>query len=279
MSYPRVGHINFLNCLPLTYSLQQDGYAKGMQVIPGVPAVLNHAIVNHRLDVSPVSSIVYARLHEELVVLPDVCIRADGEVQSIILVSRKPIGDLRDDKVVLTAKSATSHCLLKIILGRAYGARPNYYIRHVGVKNPVPEDAAAALLIGDDALYVHHHPEQGLYYYDLGKEWEAFTGKCMVYAVWVADRKFAAGYPELLQLVYDRILRGFQNGCQKKSQAIRSVLADRPFTFEELSAYLDVIRWDFDAQALDALTTFYRLAHEMNLIDHMPDIRQDGLYR
>ena len=118
MSCPRVGHINFLNVLPLSWSYAH-GADKGLILTRGVPAVLNNDIVNHRLDVSNVSSIIYARDSDELVILPDVCISTDGAVQSIILVSRKPIEDIKDDKIILTAKSATSHCLLKIILRSA----------------------------------------------------------------------------------------------------------------------------------------------------------------
>ena len=279
MGYPRVGHINFLNCLPLTYSFQYDGYQKGLQVEAGVPAVLNNDIVNHRLDVSPVSSIVYARASEELKILPDICISADGLVLSLIMVSRKPLEKITDDKIILTAKSATTHCMVKIILRKAYGAQPNYYIRHVGPVQPIPEDATAALLIGDDALYVYHHPEPGFYYYDIGTEWKKLTGKWMVFAVWVANRKFAAEQQDLLQLVYDRILRGFQNGYAKKAAAIRSVLPEKPFKFAELDEYLEVIRWQLGEEQLSGLRTFYALAHEMNLIDHIPEIVLADVYR
>ena len=123
MSCPRVGHIHFLNVLPLTWSYAH-GADRGLSITRGVPAVLNNDILTHRLDVSNVSSIIYARDSEELVILPDVCISTDGDVQSILLVSRKPIHSLQNDKIILTAKSATSHCLLKIILRAAYGAIP-----------------------------------------------------------------------------------------------------------------------------------------------------------
>ena len=55
-----------MNCLPLTYSFQHGGYTKGLQIEAAVPAVLNNDVVNHRIDVSPISSIVYARASEEL---------------------------------------------------------------------------------------------------------------------------------------------------------------------------------------------------------------------
>lgn len=272
MGKPKVGHINFLNCLPLTYSFDQCGFAKGLDIHAAVPSVLNNDIINCRLDVSPVSSIVYARNSENLMLLPDVSITADGDVQSIILVSKKPIEELKNDKIILTAKSATSHCLLKIVLNKAYGAKPNYYVRIIDMKNIVPEDASAALLIGDDALYAYHNNEEGYYYYDIGSEWKKLTGCRMVYAVWVTSRSFAAQHADLLQLVYDRVTRGFQNGYHKKAQAIETVLAEKPFTFAQLDAYLEVIHWDFTVEHQEALKTFYRLAHDMNLIDHEPEI-------
>lgn len=272
MGYPRLGHINFLNCLPLTYSLRHDGYAKGLDITWGVPAVLNNDIVNHRLDVSQVSSIIYARHSRELVLLPDVCIRSEGAVESILLVSRKPIEDIRNDKIILTAKSATSHCLLKIIMTEQYGASPNYFVRHVGPANPIPEDAAAALVIGDDALYVYHHQQNGLYYYDIGTEWTKLTGQFMVYAVWVADKKFVSERHDMLQLIYDRVIRGFANGLRKKDAAIRSVVPDKPFTFAQLSEYLEVIKWDLGDSQLEGLRTFYRLAYGMGLIPFVPNL-------
>lgn len=279
MSCPRVGHINFLNVLPLSWSYAH-GSDKGLILTRGVPAVLNNDIVNHRLDVSNVSSIIYARDSDELVILPDVCISTDGAVQSIILVSRKPIEDIKDDKIILTAKSATSHCLLKIILRSAYGAIPNYYIRHVTPENPIPNDAAASLLIGDDALWLYHHQQPELYYYDLGAEWKKLTGKKMVYALWVANKNFASEQPEMLQLVYDRIRHAFTQGLQHKKAAIESVIKDKPFTYAQLDEYLGpTIRWNLTDDYIDGLKTFYELAHKMNLIEHIPEIKLAAVKR
>lgn len=279
MSCPRVGHINFLNVLPLSWSYAH-GSDKGLILTRGVPAVLNNDIVNHRLDVSNVSSIIYARDSDELVILPDVCISTDGAVQSIILVSRKPIEDIKDAKIILTAKSATSHCLLKIILRSAYGAIPNYYIRHVTPENPIPDDAAASLLIGDDALWLYHHQQPELYYYDLGAEWKKLTGKKMVYALWVANKNFASEQPEMLQLVYDRIRHAFTQGLQHKKAAIESVIKDKPFTYAQLDEYLGpTIRWNLTDDYIDGLKTFYELAHKMNLIEHIPEIKLAAVKR
>ena len=279
MITPRLGHINFLNVLPLTYSFHHDNFADGLKISNGVPAVVNNDLINHRLDAAEVSSIVYARNSEKLFLLPDVCVRSDSEVQSIILVSRKPIYDINEDKIILTAKSATSHCLLKIILRNGYDARPNYYVRHISPENPVPADATASLLIGDDALWLYHNRKKyDYFYYDLGREWKKMTGVGMVYATWVVNRDFVKQHHEETKMLYDRIYRGIQNGYAKKDEIIKSVLDDKPFTYDQVSVYLERIRWNLTDEYLEGLKLFYCMAHDMNLIDHRPEIEVADVY-
>ena len=51
MAEPRVGHIHFLNILPLTWSFAHGGN-RGLHLVPGVPAELNRELLAGRLDVS-----------------------------------------------------------------------------------------------------------------------------------------------------------------------------------------------------------------------------------
>ena len=281
MTKPRLGHINFLNVLPLTYSFQNSNTAEGINLSCGVPAIINNDLMNGRLDVSEVSSIVYAKNHEKLIMLPDLCVRADGEVQSIMLVSRKPIHEINEDKIVMTAKSATSHCMLKIILRNAYDARPDYYIRHISPEDPIPDDAQAALLIGDDALYVFHHRKKyDYYYYDLGREWKKMTGRCMVYAVWVANREYAQKNPEAIRAIYQALYNGIKDGYSKKNDAIQYYLKyhNNAFTAEQISVYLERIKWNLTDEHADNLKTFYSLAHDLNLIDSRPKMDFADVY-
>lgn len=271
MAEPRVGHIHFLNILPLTWSFAHGGN-RGLHLVPGVPAELNRELLAGRLDVSGISSIIYAQGDESLVILPDICVRTDKEVTSILLVTKKPLEEIRDDRIILTAKSATSHCLLKIILKEGYDASPNYYVRHIVPQNPVPDDAAGSLFIGDDALWLYHHRREDLHYYDLGAEWHKLTGLGMVYSLWTANRTFAKESPEKLQLVYERLVRGMAEGIVNKYATIESVREEKDFTFQQLEEYLQVIRWDLKEEHLEGLALFYRKAHELNLINHVPKL-------
>ena len=271
MNSPKVGHINFLNVLPLNYGYQNC--AVDLNIVYGVPTFLNGELKAARIDFSNISSIEYAKDSDKLLILPKLCVRADCDVTSIILVSRKPIENLRDDKIILTSKSATAQRLLKIILHESYDAAPHYETRPVKVDKPVDDDATAALLIGDDALYVYLHAPENFYLYDLGKEWHKLTGRQMVYALWAVQKKFAAEEPALLQATYEKILRAFEFGIEHKADAINSVLPTKPFTFDELDKYLGgVIKWDLTAEALDALKIYYHKAFELKLIDAEPTL-------
>ena len=272
MYCPRIGHINFLNVLPLAWSYTH-GAAEGCTLQRGVPAELNAAICRGDLDVSNVSSILYARHSNELVILPDISVSTNGPVQSILLVSRRPIDAIKQDKILLTAKSATSHCLLKIILHDGYGAAPDYQVRSLTPQNPIPEKATGSLFIGDDALWLYHHRTEGLYYYDLGQLWHELTGERMVYALWVAHRNFAKNHPEQLRRVWQCISGGLRDGLTHKDSAIKSVLGEKPFTYAQLDEYLGpVIHWSLTPEYLQGLRTFYTRAAANGLIDRVPEL-------
>ncbi|MBR6013810.1 MAG: menaquinone biosynthesis protein [Selenomonadaceae bacterium] len=272
MYRPRIGHIGFLNVLPLTYGYKKN-FSAEIDLTDSVPAVVNEKMKNNLLDVSLISSIEYARQSKNLVMLPNFCVRADDEVTSIILVSRKPIEKLDGEKISITAKSATAHCLLKIILQEGYKISPVYDVKNLTLEKLVPNDSAAALFIGDDALKIFLHKKENFLYYDLGHEWKKMTGKQMVYAVFAAQKSFAENYSGLLQNVCQKISQGFDYGLKNKTDAINSVLDEKNFTFDELNNYLgNVIKWNLTDEGIDALKTFYQFAHKINLLEEVPEI-------
>lgn len=268
----RIGHINYLNCLPLTYTFSQSNHSD-FSIVRDVPAKLNAAVIQGKLNVSPVSSIVYAQNFDKLLILPNVSIMADGDVQSIILVSKKPIEQLHEEKILLTAQSATSHRLLKIIMNKSYHVQPIYEIETLSPNNIFStSDASAALFIGDDALYLKYHQQKDYYYYDLGREWKKLTGLCMVYAVWVVSREFAKNHHDDTMKIQQFITNGFKNGFEHIDDAITKLTSDKPFTYQQLYEYMHVIQWKLNPEQIQALSLFYQYAYELNLIEKMPQI-------
>ena len=272
MNLPRVGHIGFLNVLPLTFAYKNI-FANEFLLTDSVPAVVNEKIKKNLLDVSLISSIEYARQSKNLIMLPNFCVRADNDVTSIILVSRKPIEKLDGEKISITSKSATAHCLLKIILQEGYKIFPSYDVQNLTIENLIPENSAAALFIGDDALQIYLHRDKKFFYYDLGREWHKMTGGQMVYAVFAAQKNFAKTSPELLKKICEKISQGFYYGLKNKTAAINSVLHEKNFTFDELDNYLGgAIKWNLTDAGIVALKTFYKFANKINLLDEVPKI-------
>lgn len=272
MNKPSLGDIKFINCLPLHYGLAHGGFGSQVNVYPGTPAELNSLVVAGELDVSPVSSIIYARHSDKLLILPDVSISAHGALQSILLVSKYPIDQLKEARIALTAQSATSHGLLKIIMYHAYNANPEYFISPLSLEGGVLQEAEAVLFIGDNALHAYHNRVPGYYYYDLGAEWKNMTGLSMVYAVWVVNRQFAACHADLVHMVYQQVTGSFAYGLSNLPVAAKMLAAKVPFSAQQLINYINLLNYEFTPAHKQALVTYYQLAHVLGLINGVPEI-------
>ena len=164
----KLGRISYVNMAPVFYRVGMD-----VEEVQGVPTELNRMLVEGELDTAPISSIEYARNADKLRLLPRLCVASEGAVESIQLVSRKPLEQVR--VVAVTPESATSVVLTKVLLPEA---------EHV----PLGEDADAKLLIGDAALKSAF--EDPTPHYDLGRLWMERTGLPMVFAVWAVRRDY-----------------------------------------------------------------------------------------
>src|SRR3954464_4945672 len=87
---PRVGHIQFLNCLPIYWGLMRSDTLLGLELVKDTPDRLNDALVRGDLDVGPISLVESLRHADDLLLLPDLAVGADGAVLSVNLVAQVP---------------------------------------------------------------------------------------------------------------------------------------------------------------------------------------------
>ena len=73
---PRLGHIQFLNCLPLYYGLVKNDVLLDVDLVKAAPRDLATMLIGGELDVAPIPAIEYGRHADELVLLPDISSRA-----------------------------------------------------------------------------------------------------------------------------------------------------------------------------------------------------------
>ncbi|MBS2962191.1 menaquinone biosynthesis protein [Actinocrinis puniceicyclus] len=205
---PRVGHIQFLNCVPIYWGLVRSGALLDLDLIKDTPERLSEQLVDGRLDIGPISLVEYLRHADDLVVLPDVAVGSDGPVMSCNLVSQLPLPDLDGERVALGSTSRTTVQLARLVLRECYNVEPAYYTCPPDLAQMMQE-AAAGVLIGDAALRasLHEAPRLGLRVLDLGEAWKDWTGLPMVFAVWAVRRDFLARQPALTREVHRAFLR------------------------------------------------------------------------
>lgn len=268
---PRVGHIQYINCMPLYYGLVHNEALGDVELTKGTPTELNRLLIEGKLDICPISSIEYARNQRDLLLLPNLSVSCDGPVKSIYLVSKIPIEELDRRSIALTNTSATSQILLKIILEGGYGVRPRCFPCPPDLRNMLLE-ADAALLIGDAALHVHHKMPEGLYTYDLGREWNQITGMKMVFAVWAVQRSFAEAHADVVREVYHAFWTSMNYSLDHVAQIAEEVARGEVFDANFLQDYFSTLEFAFDAGHQSGLLEYYRRARDLGHLDQVPTL-------
>lgn len=270
----RLGYIDYLNCLPVYYGIEQGAVELDVSVRKGPPSQLNRAFLAGELDVTPISSIEYARNADRCVIIPGLSISADGRVASILLFHKRPLSELGGRPVALTASSATSVVLAKIILEERYGVKPDYRVAPPNLQAMLAEHDAA-LLIGDDALLAAlEHPE--IPHVDLGAEWKAQTGHLMVYALWVARRDFAEANPEALRRV-TRLFNASQDyAWDHRPAMVQEAVRRRRLPLAVTEDYFDLIRHEFGPRYRRGLLAYLEHARRLGEIEAVPPLHVWG---
>lgn len=266
-----VGHITYANCAPFFHYLPDVGFTG--RIFPGVPTELNAMLASGAIDVSPSSSIEYARNWSDYLLLPGHSISACGPVRSVLLFTPSGIAEIEGEEIALSGESATSVALLEILLREYYGHRE---LRCAVPAGPVEEAVASGrptLLIGDRALKAAMHREGAGCVHDLGEIWHRFTGLPFVFALWIVRR-------EATVLKRDELLRLQRNLDDSRARAFDSLeeLAARTperrwLGEEELVAYWRCMSYDLSATHLEGLRLFFRLAVKYGLLTEFPEIR------
>lgn len=196
----------------------------------------------------------------------DLGIACEGAVQSVLLFSRRHVGELSGATVDLTSESSTSAALTRILLAAKYGLRDvRYRRRPVESQAPTELDGDAWLLIGDAALRARAEHEAGdgraEYMLDLGEAWHSWTGLPFVYAVWAVRKSLPAAEREHLRGFLDASLAiGEQDlpGIAQYYARERTSLG----TAAELARYLEAFRYRLGPKEESGLSHFKSLWEE-----------------
>lgn len=259
---PRVGHIQFLNCLPIYWGLVRAGTLLDVELTKDTPDRLNDMLVAGDLDIGPISLVEYLRHADDLVLLPDIAIGSDGPVLSVNLVSQMPPAALDGRRVALGSTSRTSVLLARMWLEQVHGVRPQYFTCPPELSTMLLE-ADAAVLIGDAALratYQLSQEENGLTVHDLGAAWRAWTGLPMVFAVWAARRDYAEANPGLVKEIHGAFVRSRDDALAHVDAIAVAASRWEVFDAATLARYFRTLDFSLGARQVAGLQEFARRA-------------------
>jgi chorismate dehydratase len=280
----RISAISYLNTAPLMWDFEHHAQAfakdaKGwggqhFEISYTLPSACARALAEGTADIGIIPAAAYAQI-PGLQVLPDVAIASRRAVRSILLVSKKPIEQVRT--IALDTSSLTSVALTKVIFEKWLGGGRTFVPMAPDVEKMLAEHDAG-LVIGDPALKVDRARYHTL---DLAEEWIRYTGKPFVFAFW-AVRSAALGEadPALDLAAVFRDSR--DHGLQDSSLAvIARDWAPRVGIGEaDVRSYLtENIHYQLDAGCLEGLQLFYRYATEIGGLPTTPQLRFVDTFR
>ena len=264
---PRVGHSQFLNCLPIYWGLVRAGALLDVELTKDTPDHLNDMLVADELDIGPISLVEYLRNADDLVLLPDIAVGSDGPVLSVNMVSKVPLESLDGRRVALGSTSRTSVLLVRMWLAAEHGVHPDYFVCPPDLTSMLLE-ADAAVLIGDAALRATFDaPRLGLDVHDLGSVWKAWTGLPMVFAVWAARRSYAEANPGLVKHVHDLFVRSRDDALAHVEEVAAEAARSESFDAPTLATYFRMLDFSLGDRQLAGLTEFARRAAGQGAID------------
>ncbi|WP_370514276.1 menaquinone biosynthetic enzyme MqnA/MqnD family protein [Geobacter sp. FeAm09] len=266
-----IGRIDYANVTPLFHALQEHFPCDGYRFTGGVPANLNALLAAEKIDVCPSSSIEYAIHSERYLILPDLSISSAGPVASVLLFSRVPIEELEGQEILLSAESATSVNLLRILMGKRFGHTCRYTVSSMPLAEAL-RTASAMLLIGDAALR-SSLAETGLRIYDLGSLWYEWTGLPFVFALWFCTRSAAQSRHGEVRLLADRLVQA-KAYADREREHIAAISPEASWMGREglIAYWRENISYEMGEAQQEGLRLFYRYAAELGLIPVAPEL-------
>lgn len=253
----RLGRIPWINCYPVYGAIDRGLIQVPGELVSGTASELNDLLATGALQVSAVSAVEYARNAALYHLLPDLAITSDGPVHSVALFSKRPIEELADCTVLLSASSRTSVLLLELLCRHRWSIAPRFATVRAEAPDLIGLAALpheAVLVIGDAAL---HLSTQSLYpvRLDLGEEWKRWTGLPFVFAVWAARREAPLS---AVHVVHQRLLESREWGLAHLDELAAAAAANTGVDRSLCRAYLGNLDYALSYRHLAGLTDFFR---------------------
>ena len=280
MTKLRISIVQYLNTAPLVWGFTNGPLHGKYDLSFTVPSQCAEDLRCGRADVAIIPAIEYQRI-DDLVVLPDMSIASKKQVRSLLLISKKPVREIRS--LALDRSSRSTQALTRILCAEKWAIAPNFIEAAPNLTEMLTQ-SDAALLIGDPALRISLGIEKEsqpgaegeticpasvlgitspelLYVYDVVGEWRSLTGLPAVLAVWAARRDVATS--DVTADFVDSRDFGLAHISEISFDAARELELPAPALESYLRRNID---FSLDAENLRGLNSYYEYSARLGLI-------------
>ena len=280
MSRLRISIVQYLNTAPLVWGFTNGPLREKYDLSFTVPSQCAEDLRLGRADVAIIPAIEYQRI-PGLAILPDMAIASKHQVRSLLIVTKKPIEQVKT--FALDSSSRSTQALTRILCAEKWRITPQF-------AESLPDLAEmlqafdAALIIGDPALRISLGIEKNswlsavgqtvcqaatlgiagaelLHVYDVVAEWRTMTGLPAVLAVWAVRRELATA-----ELNAD-FLASRDFGLAHLGEISYEAAQDLELPQRALESYLrDNIDFSLDAENRRGLELYFEHAAKLGLI-------------
>ena len=213
-----------------------------VDLIIDYPSRIASMLLENKIDIGLVPVAIIPQMKESHII-SDYCIGSVGEVASVCLFGEVPLDKI--ETILLDYQSRTSVALLKVLIKNFWKINVLFEETSGDYQSGI-SGTTAGLVIGDRAL---QQRKISPYIYDLGLEWEKFSGLPFVFAAWISNKK-----------LNENFISEFNSANAYGLKKLEKVVKENPFTIFNLHHYYtDCISFNVDGDKMKGLELFLKL--------------------
>jgi len=238
----RVGAVSYLNTKPLIYGIEKGMIKDEAELLIDYPSKIGSMLLEDEIDVGLVPVAIIPEMKEHHII-SDYCIGSVGAVASVCLFSEVPLDKI--ETVLLDYQSRTSVALLKVLIKNFWKIDVAFEETSGNYQSKI-SGTTAGLVIGDRALQQRNISS---FIYDLGEEWEKFSGLPFVFATWISNK-----------VLDEHFIKKFNRANAFGLNKIDEVVSENPYNVFDLHHYYtDCISFNLDEEKRKGLELFLSL--------------------
>ncbi len=178
----KIGLVSYLNTLPFVHGInmmQKQQTKWNIETVHAYPSKCTELFIQNKIDLGIIPVGALPQLNDYHIV-SDFCLGARQEVDSVLLLSHKPIKKIKT--ILLDYQSNSSVLMTKILSRHFWKINPVWVEAENGFENKITGNTAG-VVIGDRTFTLKN---QFPFVYDLATEWYRFQKLPFVFALWVA---------------------------------------------------------------------------------------------